>query len=608
MRVLLVPPKNNYPIASPSLDIPGQGFPYIAGALRRAGHEVHGLNLNYLHHSDSAESTLVTSLRRAIKEYQPDLIGLGGLSGDHAFVRDAMLAARRLAPSTPIVSGGGIITYDQHYVFTDLRPDFALYGEAEKTIVQLADALQHDTDISHIPNLAYWERGRPVYTTISPSDSALEDLAMPDYDAFDIEGFFDGLKYANTLFGHTRRQPKVMPITLGRSCPFKCTFCCHTTGPKYRQRSIESAMKEIAYFYDRYAFNILFIYDELFSIDEDRVREFCARVMELKTQSNMDFDWTCDLRVTHVNASVLKEMKAAGCIFIGYGLESASPTVLRSMKKGITVEQMERAIRLTEEAGIGVQGNFIFGDPAETAETIQETMSFFYERCRDAMIHLNYITPYPGSEIFQYCLDNGIIPSRQQYYERIGWIGKHKINMTRMPDNQFFGLVNSIVSVTDPTNHHLLGLKQTKALSCEQVSVCEPDKDMPTPSPLRVLEIQAVCPHCGEPNSNSLERSNPLEAGLVRTYCRQCHKRFNIEVRAETLESFAEDAQPRLVQANYKGFNIVRYDSRYYALSQSLGPTDLATTSQAAAATYRAMRKWFESDSVQDVRHQIDSN
>src|SRR5208337_2623049 len=98
-------------------------------------------------------------------------------------------------------------------------------------------------------------------------------------------------------------------------------------------------------------------------------------------------------------------MQAAGCIFIGYGLESASPTVLRSMKKRITVDQILRAIRLTEKVGLGVQGNFIFGDIAETPETFQETMDFFNQWCKDLIVHLGSVTPYPGSEIFQYCLE-----------------------------------------------------------------------------------------------------------------------------------------------------------------------------------------------------------
>ena len=55
MRVLLVPPKSNYPDLKPSLDILGQGLPYIAGALKEAGHNVFGLNLNPMGCHDSGQ-------------------------------------------------------------------------------------------------------------------------------------------------------------------------------------------------------------------------------------------------------------------------------------------------------------------------------------------------------------------------------------------------------------------------------------------------------------------------------------------------------------------------------------------------------------------------
>jgi radical SAM superfamily enzyme YgiQ (UPF0313 family) len=69
-------------------------------------------------------------------------------------------------------------------------------------------------------------------------------------------------------------------------------------------------------------------------------------------------------------------MKASGCFCVGYGFESGSDTILGSMKKGTTAAQIERAIALTLKAGMGAQGALLFGDPAETAETIAETAAF----------------------------------------------------------------------------------------------------------------------------------------------------------------------------------------------------------------------------------------
>lgn len=613
MRVLLVPPKNNYPLPNPSVDIFGQGFPYIAGALKKAGHEVFGVNMIYQWCHDSAPVALAKLLRKAIEEYQPNLIGVGGLSGDYSFIRDAIYTIRRIAPDIPIVCGGGIVTYDQHYIFTNLRPDFAVYGEGETTIVALADYLERGGDICNIPNIAYWKNDEPVYTKIEYINAELDTIAWPDYSPFDFEAFIERSNQAdNIVYGHTRQHPRVMPITLGRSCPFGCTFCVHAPGQKYRQRSIDNAIEEVVYYYDKYNFNILFIYDELFSVRAERVIEFCTKVKELKADLGIDFDWTCDLRVTHVDRDMLTEMKDAGCIFIGYGFESASPEVLKSMKKQIKVDQIERAIQLTKEVGIGVQANFIFGDIAETQETIQETMDFFDKWCADSMVHLNYIAPYPGSEIFQYCIDSGLIKNKQQYYNQIGWIGKYKINMTEMSDDIFFGIINNIVKITDPSVHDMLGLKEGNVILCEEAGPYEFDFHAPLSLRRSLYKIKVICPNCRGTVDYlyPLRIVMPYNPHLLRLYCAKCHTRFNIKIPEENETLQKQSDQPDLFSAgNYTTVAMTGSLDQWqtYAAMGLIGKTQvgiegLSRFSHLEARFYLAVAYWIDGDEAAAVR------
>jgi len=529
MRVLLIPPKNNYPNPVPKVDIFGQGFPYIAGALKKAGHEVFGLNMNHLWCNGSAPSKLAALVKKALQEYQPHLIGVGGLSGDYAFVRDTIRIIRRAAPDIPIVCGGGIVTYDREYIFTNLRPDFAVNGEAEETIVALANCLEEGSiSLADIANIAFWENGKPVYTKVTIPDTKLEELSLPDFDPFDYERFLKSFNQIDHFYSHMRPHPRIMPISLGRSCPFKCTFCVHshTTGPKYRERSIDNAINEIAHFYNKYHFNILFIYDEVLSLKKGRVSELCRRIKELKTDSGMDFDWTCDLRITDADNKLLEGMKDAGCAFIGYGLESASQKILNSMKKGTKVESIKKAIELTSEAGIGAQGNFIFGDIAETVETAQETLDFYNENCRKLMVFLSHIMPYPGSEIFQHCLDKDIIKDKQRYYEQLSPFGLHKINMSEMPDSVFFQFIDKIEK-TDSPQKLMSNFKEASILLCERTDEFT-DPEIPLSLRRRLYDIKVTCPHCSIAAYYlcPLSAIKPESQEVVVTYCTECHKRF----------------------------------------------------------------------------------
>ncbi len=75
-----------------------------------------------------------------------------------------------------------------------------------------------------------------------------------------------------------------------RSCPYKCSFCCHHTGPKYRSINIDNVINEMIDLYDKYHYNFLFIYDELFS--KRKLNEFSEKVLDIKKNYKMDFDWT----------------------------------------------------------------------------------------------------------------------------------------------------------------------------------------------------------------------------------------------------------------------------------------------------------------------------
>ena len=585
MRVLLVPQKSNYPDPRPCMDIIGQGFPYIAAALKAGGHEVFVANLNYRWCPDTAVAALEEALRERIAECEPDLIGVGGLSADYPFVKDAIRLARKIAPDTPIVCGGGIMTYDPEFIFKDLRPDFGVVGEAEETIVSLADALAAGSGIDQIPNVIHWSDGRAVHNRVAYSRASLDEYPFPDYDLFDIETYLEWANQGdNWFYAHTLHQPRVVPISLGRSCPYRCTFCCHVAGPKY---------------HERYRFNLLFVYDELFTLKKDKVREFCARVNEL----GYGFDWVCGARVADVDAELLADLKRARCIFLGYGLESASPAVLESMKKEITVGQIEKAIQLTEAAGIGVQGNFIFGDPAETADSIAETGRFYDKWCRHLMVRFNYVTPYPGSEIFRTCLEKGIIRNRRTYYDNITGIGTRRINMTSIPDKKLKPLLDDLFH-DELTNHARV---EVDSFQRREIPPCDTGARIPTGRAF--YELALHCPHCRREITYRYPLPTNRKCVDVPAICAACHRRLlmQVPVNGESGElpiTYAYNT-PTLVDS-HKGFNLVAFRNRVYALSHSLGPVDLSTTDERQIRAYEAARRCVQAETIDETKRRID--
>ena len=142
------------------------GYAYIAASLKKAGHEVYGLNLNNIIGYTSKFMMISNKIGKALFDIKPDLIGMGGLCIDYKFLKDAMGIIRNLSPKTPVVMGGGIINHDYEFIFNLLKPDFCIIGEAEETIVKLADMLKSgNKDWESIDNLGYWCEEDSVVST-----------------------------------------------------------------------------------------------------------------------------------------------------------------------------------------------------------------------------------------------------------------------------------------------------------------------------------------------------------------------------------------------------------------------------------------------------------
>ncbi|OOM16253.1 radical SAM protein [Clostridium saccharobutylicum] len=137
---------------------------------------------------------------------------------------------------------------------------------------------------------------------------------------------------------------------------------------------------------------------------------------------------------------MVKILKEGNCVTMGFGLESADNGILKSMRKGITIEQIEKALKLFYDSGIAIQGGFIFGDIEETLETATNTINWWKEHPQYG-ISLNFITTYPGTGLYKYACKNGIIKDEVQFIKD----GCPTINVSKMSSEERAWLAEQIV-------------------------------------------------------------------------------------------------------------------------------------------------------------------
>lgn len=116
--------------------------------------------------------------------------------------------------------------------------------------------------------------------------------------------------------------------------------------------------------------------------------------------------WSCLARVDSIDSEILSMMKKAGCWSIAFGVETGSQKILDFEKKGVTLEQIKHAVKLTRKAGIRTISLNIIGHPLESIKTIKDTIDF-NKKIKIDDFKTQFMVPFPGSELYQYAEQYG---------------------------------------------------------------------------------------------------------------------------------------------------------------------------------------------------------
>jgi anaerobic magnesium-protoporphyrin IX monomethyl ester cyclase len=247
-------------------------------------------------------------------------------------------------------------------------------------------------DLGRIKGLVWRDGSEVVVNPDRPFIRHLDDLPLPRHDLLPLE------KYRAPLV----RGPYAFVVT-SRGCPGGCRFCIkHVSyGGSVRFRSPENVLAEMELL-ARLGVRSIHMYADLFTVSREQVVGLCELILE----RGLRLRWTCNSRVDFVDPEMLRLMGRAGCWMISWGIESGSQEVLRRARKGIELEQVERALSWAREAGIRNWGYFIIGLPGETEETIQETIRFAKRLPLDLVL-FHIAAPYPGSPLFFDVVEQG---------------------------------------------------------------------------------------------------------------------------------------------------------------------------------------------------------
>lgn len=352
------------------------GIAFLAAVLERAGFETLILDFSVYPYSTSY-------LKNEINRFDPAMIGVTAVTMTFNDAIAIIADAKRINEDLLTVMGGPHVTFcAEETLQSHPYLDLIVLGEGEETIVEIAEALSNNRDWQSIKGLVFRDKGEIVFT---------EKRALLDVNKLPLP--------ARHLLPLERYRALHTPIsmTTSRGCPFKCIFCVgrQMVGAKVRYRDPNTVVDELE-FLSLLDFPQINIADDLFTANHEHCTKICNEII----RRQLRIQWSSFARVDTINPSLLSLMKRAGCKTISFGVETANPQILKTIKKGITTEKAEAAVRMCRQAGIQAHFSFILGLPGETPETLAETQKFG-KRLQElgGLYGFHLLAPFPGTAV-----------------------------------------------------------------------------------------------------------------------------------------------------------------------------------------------------------------
>jgi radical SAM superfamily enzyme YgiQ (UPF0313 family) len=268
--------------------------------------------------------------------------------------------------------------------------DYLCMGEGEGCMLDLADG----KPMKEVANLVWRDGEKLVVNPRRPRIGNLDELPFPSYEK--LLGFPSG--YHLPPFSYEQRWGATM-IT-SRGCPFTCSFCDRTVFEgKYKHQSKEYIHEHFKYLRDRFGVHHINIYDDLFTASRKRLVD----LLEHLAAKPLGMQFNCAVRAGDLDPDLLKLLKAAGCLQVSMGVESADEGMMEKHKAGITLPEVRNTVKMIHEAGLRAKCLFIFGLQGETPKTIEATSQFINSLDLDEM-NMTKFTPFHGAPSWNECI------------------------------------------------------------------------------------------------------------------------------------------------------------------------------------------------------------
>lgn len=381
------------------------GVSHLAAVLAKAGHKVGFWQLC----EELAPLPSKEVFISRIKKESPDLLAFSVVTNQWAYT-EKLAAWAKESLTIPIVCGGVHALVSGHEILETGLFDYIFRGESENAFLEFVEKLSRGESVDDISNLGFAKNGKIKINPVSPLPD-LEPLPFKDYAIMDFQKLTDVKK-------------GWVGLMASRGCPFSCTYCfnhkmvasyrhdlkCSFKELNYIRRfRVDQIIDEIKFLLKNYCRINTFIFDDdIFTFDKGYIKEFCQAYKE-----TCDIPFVVNAHFNFFDEELAANLKSANCKVVKFGVESGSEKIRKSiLNRHMTNENIIRAIRIVNEAGMHSSVFIIIGFPHENKEDVFETIRLL-GKALPGRFRWTFFFPYPGTKAHEISLKGGFIDAEK---------------------------------------------------------------------------------------------------------------------------------------------------------------------------------------------------
>lgn len=327
----------------------------------------------------SIDSAIPVRMQRHAREFirdlaadiaadRPDVVGFTSTFMQNVACLSLAKELKKVSPGILTVLGGSNCDGPQgpalHRNFEQV--DFVISGEGERALPALLRHIAAGTSPADVPGLSWRDQGRSVANPPATSALPFGMVPAPDYDSY-----FGALE--NSIVRHDVRPMAVMETS--RGCWWgerhQCTFCgLNGSNISFRSKAPGRIAQEVEELAERYRVLDLIMVDNI--LDMKYLGTAMPELAALDSDLRIHFEIKSNM--SRDQLSVLRE---ANVLYVQPGIESLSSHVLRLMDKGVSAAHNVRMLRDSEDVGLNVTWNILYGFPGETEEDYRDLLGKF---------------------------------------------------------------------------------------------------------------------------------------------------------------------------------------------------------------------------------------